>query len=229
MRLRWFILWVSRGRLAMQNSTETRSTAAGWIILAVSGTTGVKCTKHKERIVTFPNTFDFFFSSHSVIGELSMWTCHSGVSQASYIYFPIVVEMTEHNLRLGWVLTCRFSHYQYIMAFTSNSIHLLHVGSLLKCNLFCCYHHYYYCYWKGAKLLKTMDSWENHCFHCLECRQGKTYYSLVFLLLLRWFSNHSKSIKKTHFGSRNGNIVAGKSAARSSYPWNKEVRRAAHV
>lgn len=138
----------------------------------------------------------FFFSSHSAIGELSMWTCHSGVSQASYIYFPIVVEMTEHNLRLGWVLTCRFSHYQYIMAFTSKSIHLLHVWSLLKCNLFCCYHYYYYCYWKGAKPLKTMDSWENHCFHCLECRQGKTYYSLVFLLLLRWFSNHSKSIKK---------------------------------
>lgn len=138
----------------------------------------------------------FFFSSHSAIGELSMWTCHSGVSQASYIYFPIVVEMTEHNLRLGWVLTCRFSHYQYIMAFTSNSIHLLHVWSLLKCNLFCCYHYYYYCYWKGAKPLKTTDSWENHCFHGLECRQGKTYYSLVFLLLLRWFSNHSKSIKK---------------------------------
>lgn len=193
MRLRWFILRASRGRLAMQNSTDTRCTAAGWIILAVSGTTGVKCTKHKERICYISKHFWLFFSSHSVICELSMWTCHSGASQASYFYFLIVVEMTEHNLRLGWVLTCRFSHYQYIMAFTSKSIHLLHVWSLLKCNLFCCYH---YCYWKGAKLLETMDSWENHCFHCLECGQGQTYYSSEFLLLLRWFSNHSKSIKE---------------------------------
>lgn len=47
--LHWFILWASRGRGEMQNSTETCYTATGGIILTVFTTAGVKCTKRKER------------------------------------------------------------------------------------------------------------------------------------------------------------------------------------
>lgn len=143
--------------------------------------------QRKKRYIS--KHFWFFF----LIPVGNSWTLNVKLSQWSFAGF---IHLLPHSSGDDWAKSqtwigpdLQISHYQYIMPFTSNSIHLFHVWSLLKCNLFVVIIIIGADTWKGTKLLKIEK------FRRLKCRQGKSYYSLVFLLLLQWFSNHSKSIK----------------------------------